>query len=310
MTSESRFENVVRSGLRLHHAPRMLNKIIRGVDVTVMEAIQDDPDREISGPVEVRDSYIVNVMLSDFKACEFWENGRHIRTMPLPSGSIVFTDLKRDPRFVLNQAFHAVHFQLPRAMLDAVAEDCHAPPLGELGCAQCASYDDPVIHRLATAMLPALAQPERANGMFVEYMSFALAAHVARAHGGLRELEVPPRGGLARWQERRACELMAANLDGEISVHDLATECRLSTSHFARAFRQTTGMPPHRWLLRRRIEAALELMKDRQNSLVDIALATGFASQSHFSDTFRRHMGMSPACWRRTQEVYSPPDLN
>ena len=310
MTSES-FESVVRSGLRLQHEPRMLNRNIRGIDVTVMEAIQGEPDREISGRVEVRDSYIVNVMLSDFEACEFWENGRHIRTMPLPSGSTVFTDLKRDPRFVINQAFHAVHFQLPRAMLDAVAEDCHAPRLGGLSCAQCASYDDQVIHRLATAMLPALAQPERANGMFVEYMSFALAAHVARAHGGLRELEGPPRGGLAKWQERRAYELMAANLDGEISVRDLAVECRLSTSHFARAFRQTAGMPPHRWLLRRRIEAALELMKNRRQSLADIALVTGFASQSHFSDAFRRHMGMSPGCWRRTQDIYSPPpDLN
>ena len=308
MTSESSFEDVVRSGLRLHHAPRMLNKSIRGVDVTVMEAIKRDPDRDISGPVEVSDSYIVNVMLSDFDACEFWENGRHVRTLPLPCGSTVFTDLKRDPRFVINQAFHAVHFQLPRAMLDAVSEDCHARPVGELSCAQCASYDDIVIHRLATAMLPALARPERANGMFVEYMSFALAAHVARTHGGLRELGGPPKGGLARWQERRACELMVARLDGELSVRDLATECRLSTSHFSRAFRQTTGMPPHRWLLRRRIEAALELMRDGRKTLADIALATGFASQSHFSDVFKRQMGMSPASWRRARDIDPPPD--
>jgi AraC family transcriptional regulator len=65
----------------------------------------------------------------------------------------------------------------------------------------------------------------------------------SRAYGGLRPSSVSARGGLAPWQEKRAKELLEANIDGDLPLAQLAAECQLSKWHFSRAFRQATGRP-------------------------------------------------------------------
>jgi AraC-like DNA-binding protein len=125
----------------------------------------------------------------------------------------------------------------------------------------------------------------------------ALGAHVAQAYGGMRPVLRPVRGGLAPWQVRRATEML--NLDGDVPLKEVANECRLSVSHFSRAFRRTMGMAPHQWLLTKRIEGAKEKLRDNETSLSDVALACGFADQSHLTRVFTRMVGISPGAWRR-----------
>ena len=93
--------------------------------------------------------------------------------------------------------------------------------------------------------------------------------------------------------------MISASLDGDISLADLAKECRMSTAHFARAFRQSVGLSPHQWLLRRRVDQAKGLLRDRSLSLSDVAISCGFADQSHFIRVFRRMTCVSPGAWRR-----------
>ena len=109
------------------------------------------------------------------------------------------------------------------------------------------------------------------------------------------------RGGLAPWQERRAKEMITANLGG-MPLKGLAGECRLSMSHFSRAFHRSVGMPPHRWLMKRRIEVAKEKLHDGRMSLTDVAAACGFSDQSHLSRVFRQTVGVSPGVWRRARQ--------
>lgn len=303
MVTEDRFGNVMQSSLRLETRPKILHKKIGDLEISIVEATKSSPDKILSDSFPAEDTYIVNVPLSEYRSCENWEEGRYASIRNLRPGATIIADLKRDPRFVIDRAFHAVHFLLPRSAFDVVADNCDARRIGELKYEVGKGYSDRVVGHLVGAARPALSRPEEASGMFVEYLSFALAAHLARTYGNLRELCIPVRGGLARWQERRAYELIEANLDGELSVSTLAAECRLSVAHFSRAFRQTAGMPPHRWLMRRRIEAALELMRNPRQTLADIALATGFADQSHFTHAFKRRTGMSPASWRRAREI-------
>ena len=104
---------------------------------------------------------------------------------------------------------------------------------------------------------------------------------------------------LAPWQARRAIQLLTEATATACPVTALATACGLSRSHFAHAFRATTGMPPHKWLLRHRIRRACELMEQTDQRLAEIAHCCGFADQSHFSRRFRAVMGCSPAVWRR-----------
>jgi AraC-like DNA-binding protein len=106
------------------------------------------------------------------------------------------------------------------------------------------------------------------------------------------------RGGLAPWQERRAKEMIAANLDG-VPVKELARECRLSRAHFSRAFRRSVGVAPHRWLIEQRVVLSKEKLRDDGLSLSDVAMECGFSDQSHLTRVFRQAVGVSPGAWRR-----------
>ena len=117
----------------------------------------------------------------------------------------------------------------------------------------------------------------------------------------LREHTTLTRGGLAPWQMQRATKLMTANLRERVPLSQLAARCGLSMRHFARAFRQSTGVSPHRWLLNHRVEHAKELLRNPTMSLVEIALACGFADQSHFTRTFTTLAAVGPGLWRRMQ---------
>lgn len=106
-------------------------------------------------------------------------------------------------------------------------------------------------------------------------------------------------GGLAKWQERRAKEVIAARLDSKLSVNEIADACGLSVNHFTRAFRQSTGQSPHQWLTQRRIERAQALIRQVDLPLSEIAVSCGFADQSHFTRVFTDIVGQSPGAWRR-----------
>jgi AraC family transcriptional regulator len=137
------------------------------------------------------------------------------------------------------------------------------------------------------------------DGLFGESLATALCVELLRLGGAANQPMA--RGGLAPWQMRRITEYMEAHLGDAIQLSDFAQLAGMSRSHFSRAFRTTTGMPPHRWQLHARIRRAQELLLDTTLPLAEIALRTGFADQSHFTRTFQRHVGTSPGAWRRTR---------
>lgn len=107
------------------------------------------------------------------------------------------------------------------------------------------------------------------------------------------------RGGLARWQLQRVRAEIDAHLSESISNRQLAECARLSQFHFARAFRQSTGISPQRYVIRRRIERAVHLMLSTDAKLCEIAADSGFADQSHLSRRFAEAFGAAPRAWRR-----------
>ena len=117
------------------------------------------------------------------------------------------------------------------------------------------------------------------------------------------------RGGLAAWQLTRVTEHIEAQLSSPIKMDELAQLTGLSTSQFTRAFRRSTGLPPHQWHLNARIRRAQQWMLDTNQPLAELALAIGFADQSHFANTFTRRVGISPGAWRREQR-FAPAVAN
>lgn len=113
----------------------------------------------------------------------------------------------------------------------------------------------------------------------------------------------PVKGGLAPWQLRSVVQHIEAYLGSTIMVEALAGVARLSTGHFCRAFKVTTGETPHAFLIRRRVRRAQTLMLQTDDTLSHIAYACGLTDQAHLTRLFRRVVGVTPLIWRRTWQA-------
>ena len=105
---------------------------------------------------------------------------------------------------------------------------------------------------------------------------------------------------------RRVMEYVQENLQRDLRLAELSALVHMSPYHFARLFKQSTGVPPHRFLVRRRIDAARALLAARTTPIVEIAQLVGFRTASHFTTTFRRVTGMTPSAYRSAASVGSP----
>ena len=229
-----------------------------------------------------------------------WCDDKHVSSRAITAGMVHIADMRHAWRADIRSPFHVVNFYMPQGALDEIANEQGVSRL-ELNCSIRSAQIDTVLKNLTLALLPALAKPDHTNRLFAEHASRTVIAHLAKTYGSIQFRPQDCRGRLAPWQERRAKELLSADLSGNLSLSELANACRLSSSHFSQAFRQTVGYPPHQWLLTQRVERAKQLLLNTDQSLCEIALATGFADQSHFTRVFSQRVKVSPAAWRRAQ---------
>ena len=277
--------------------PILKTRVLKKSAVAIMRVTSNTGDHEKTAPLPFEDAYVFGLELRDASHA-VWVDGRQAYAGLVKRGTGLAIDLNHRIEGIPAPAFDTVHMHIPHGALDGIIDDQETPgarvlrePSGVL--------DDPTIRNIGAILLPALEQPEQANRLFVDYITLALLAHLAHRYG---ETPMEPRlrrGGLASWQERRVKELLTTRLDGEISLEELAREAGLTRSHFARAFKVTTGQPPHRWLMARRIERAEDFLANSRLSLAEIATLCGFASQSHFTRVFANATGQSPGDWRR-----------
>jgi transcriptional regulator GlxA family with amidase domain len=110
----------------------------------------------------------------------------------------------------------------------------------------------------------------------------------------------PPtkRGGLAPARANRVCEYIDSHLQENIALEVLAEIAQLSVHHFARAFRQSLGIPPHNYIVQRRVEHAQQLLRNTDLPLSEIAIVAGFTDQSHLARHFRTITGVTPSLAR------------
>ncbi len=120
-----------------------------------------------------------------------------------------------------------------------------------------------------------------------------------RLNHGVPVLAPVVHGGLAAWQQKRVADYIDDHLADDVSLAALAEQARLSPFHFSRAFRQSFGMPPHRYHIHRRIERAKGMLANASLSVTVIGQQLGFSESSAFAATFRKVAGRTPSDFRR-----------
>ena len=279
--------------------PTLVASAPNGRPITFSHLRVDSPGQRPYS-IAAESAYSIHLHLRETTSFEIREVGRPNSKECATAGSLSFADLQSPRHVLFNTPFHTIRSYVPLLALQAFAEESGGRHQVFLRLPSCGSVD-PIIRHLLLCLRPLLEQPADGSSLFVDQIALALQAHLLHTFATTAIQRQSVRRGLAPWQERRAKEAMNASLDKDISIAQLASECGLSNSHFARAFKQTTGRPPYRWLLERRLETAQDLLLNSQMSLQEIASACGFADQSHFSRAFSQMMGTSPGAWRRVR---------
>lgn len=161
-------------------------------------------------------------------------------------------------------------------------------------------FCDPIIMQAARGIGAEIGEKTPYGSLLVESYAATIVAQLFRR---MNYMPRPIRGGLSPGVMNRLIERIDAELASEISLSFLAGLAGVSVPHLCRAFKQTTGMPPHAFVHQRRLERASEHLRHTAKSLTDIALACGFSSSSHLSNAFRKAFGMTPGSYRTSWPI-------
>ena len=151
---------------------------------------------------------------------------------------------------------------------------------------------EPRAYAFVREMAAELATPT--EPLWAETLTLAFTLHLLAAHGAGKRKPPTPRGKLSGGQLRAVGEAARCGLDQQVSLERLAEASGLSPFHFARQFRATTGLAPHAWMSRLRLERACRLIRDG-SPLSETAIAGGFYDQAHMTNAFRKGLGVTPA---------------
>ena len=161
-------------------------------------------------------------------------------------------------------------------------------------------FEDAALLATAEKLMLAVEGSEADGSAYCQALGLVLAHELARSRPGGAERKPTIRGGLASWQQRTVTSYIEQHLAEPITLATLAELAGLSTYHFCRAFKQSFGVPPHRYHTRQRIEQAKMMLAKRIHSVTDIGLALGFSETSSFTAAFRKATGFTPTGYHRS----------
>ena len=195
-----------------------------------------------------------------------------------------------------------LHIHLPISRLSPSSLDINMPEpvIGALGYES--AFEDPLLSEIGCAIASELRTETSAGSLLVEALASSLAARLVQKYisaPGSQSVVSLTGEGLDRRRLFRVLDYIEANLEGDITLDRMASIACLSRYHFARAFKQAVGQPPHRYVSARRLERAKALLIQGDRPLVDIALALSFSCQANFTRAFRQATGQAPGQYRQ-----------
>lgn len=273
--------------------------VMKASAITITRLCYDKDDLPIA-PANKRDEAVsVITQLTDFRMHRLWRNKELIFEGGHPKGAIAITDLRNEWQCHHLSPFDNLRFNIPLSFVRSFLEDIGRPQFDGFDCRP--GTKDDVILGLAQAVLPYLVSRHEANQLFFEQISLVLLTHLTHTYAS-QYFPTRRNGVLAPWQEKRVLEFLTANAFAQVSITELAELCNLSRSYFNRAFKETFGRTPYRWVMEYRVSKAKDLLLSGL-SIQESATACGFADQSHLTRVFSDIVGEPPGNWRRQNRL-------
>lgn len=249
-------------------------------------------------------SHLVILLLDGFARGCIWSNGWETRKLrSVVPNTVMFNPAQEYLRVQANIAQNHCRLmilRIPPSQISRFVDS--AMDVANIRFQQQIGLDDQSVCQALVALQEEIETPGLNSVSYVDALLRLLLARLIRCASNFAKPRQPTyaKGGLPNWRLKRALELLESDVAGAPSLAELARPLRLHPTSFCRAFKQSTGVSPHRYLLTRRVNRAKEMMKDQMRSLTQIALDCGFSGSSQFSVVFKRIAGMSPREYRRS----------
>lgn len=192
---------------------------------------------------------------------------------------------------------HLAMFLDPSLVLRAASES-RMTPASRVEVIESCTANDPVINGVGMALLAELESERLGGRLYAESLANVLAVHLLRHYTTSRQQDRRLVGGMSGRKLQLVLSFIDANYDRDVSLTELASVAGMSTFHFSREFKKTTGKTPHQYLMKFRIERAKLLLAQSEMPLIEVGLRSGFSHQSHFTRLFHRLTGTTPQAYR------------
>ena len=224
-------------------------------------------------------------------------NGR-VRRGREVAGDIDIVPVNTKCAWETKQSGSTLVLRVPETLLRTVASELDLNP-AHVEVADRFQLRDPQLEHIGWALKADIEAGSPGGRLFRESLGTAYASRLLQRHN-VRSLPMrDPKGGMSAIKLKQLLAHIEDNLESELSLAEIADIAGLSISHLKTLFRNSTGLPVHQYVLRRRVERAKELLLGHDLSITQIAFATGFAHQSHLARHMRRIIGVTPATVRR-----------
>jgi AraC family transcriptional regulator len=273
----------------------------RGTVGLLAARYRDVPADEISMPPSTHHSLVLVHRPSE--VCEYRYDDV-VRRVPPPAGAILVVPAGVPVRWRWAGPNDCLYVSLEPGLVARVAAESFdldparvvVPPLDQ--------FHLPPLRAALAAVGAELAAGGPGGGLAAESLANVLAVHLIRHVSAPRRPERGRDGALPRTRLRAVVEYIEEHLDAGPSLGQLAAVARLSAYHFARQFKAATGLPPHRYVIARRVERARQLLQAGTDlSLAEVAACAGFSDQSQFSHHFKRTVGVTPGQFRVSARI-------
>ena len=226
-------------------------------------------------------------------------SGKSVAIGTFRRGVLIIIPEGSSSRWDIPKPVDVVQLYLPDATLKRVADEAGTGRSADL--LERTAHPDPITSRLLLSASDALEGNGALDTLFRHQLTDLLATRLLAAHTGSPASFQPTMGGLSPKVLLRAIERLRSEGDADVSLDALASDAGLSRFHFCRAFKESTGLSPHSWLRQHRLEQAMNMLRDSDETIVSIAAALGYSSQTSFAAAFRKLTGETPSDWRRHQ---------